>query len=232
MTDKPQATASSIIRDALKVNQLTYVSLGAQIGERPEKISIAVRCGSGLGKRAIEIRKKVAAALALDPSVVWDELYLHELSGSRARPGAERVAMFSQVSHEEWAAMKPRERLRSLLAEYGPVGAREFAVALDIPTRAIYNSVHRSTGGNPVREKIANWFGCEVHDIWGENEVAIAVPLHEILASHPEARAFYGFGDLTKPIVAPIRIARSIRVTKVQKPNVRFPKLPESVVPR
>lgn len=81
MTNKTEkiTLGHEIIRAAMKQRDLDFSELAEAINEkRPDKVSLAVRCTTGNHRRSIEIRKKVAQALDLDPAQVWDEVYLKE----------------------------------------------------------------------------------------------------------------------------------------------------------
>lgn len=206
--DSPENTqnpAYMIIREAMRNEGVTYADLAKRIGERKEKLSMAVRCSNGVGPRAIAIRRKIAKALMLDPKKVWDAIYLRERPPASKR-GFRPVKPFSEATGAEWEAMSPRERIRSLLADQES-DLTSLAKSMDINYRVLTNSLYRDTVSDDRKEAIAQYLGCRTSDIWNmsfiDHNSQNTKSLEAVLAANPTMTMFFGFGCLKRTFQHP-----------------------------
>lgn len=189
-----------IIREAMKREGIDYATIAQRIGEaRVDKLSVAVRCTTGVGPRAIEIRKKVAHALNLDPEKVWDKIYLQERT--REASGYSKAKPADLISGEEWAAMTPSARVRSLLRQHD-MTIQHLAEMYGVTYRVMTNNIYGATVNHEIRKDVAKQFGRDPAEIWdnlyGKTAEVSEQSLSEVLAENPNFETFLGFGDLTK----------------------------------
>lgn len=190
-----------IIREAMKQKRLNFETIAQLIGEpRTDKLSVAVRCTSGVGPRSIEIRKKIAHALNLDPEKVWDPVYLQVRP--RGAGGGTRVKPAYAISKKEWAEMAPSARVRALL-RMNDMKLHDLAEILGISYRILTNHIYGTTANHEIRLKVAEMFKRDPSEIWDElytkGEVKASKTLEEVLEEDPNHSVFFGLGDHTKP---------------------------------
>lgn len=222
--------AEAIIAEAMRAKGLTYQTIGERVDEAHERLRMTVRCRTGVGRRAIEIRRKVAEALDLVPEDVWDPMYLTE-TDHRTRVGNVAVKAFSDVSEEEWAAMMPRERARSILAERR-MSVMELSQEMGVGHRFVFNTLHRPHAKPEAQERLAAALGCEVDDIWGSADPTEGKALKTLLEDYPESRAFFGFGDMSTKIMSPYELiigsGRRLKKKKPTRYDILVPRLPRT----
>lgn len=190
------------IREAMKKQGVDYAAIAQRIGEpRVDKLSVAVRCTTGVGPRAIEIRKKIAHALNLDPEKVWDKVYLQERP--REAGGYSKAKPANLISADEWAEMQPSARVRSLLRQHD-MTIQQLAEMFNVTYRVMTNNIYGATVSHEIRKEVAKLLEREPAEIWDNLYGKLAddntkKSLDEVLSEDPDFQTFLGFGDLTKP---------------------------------
>lgn len=196
--NSPGKPAAEIIREAMKAKQIDQREMAERIGERADKLSIAIRCSSGSGPRSIEIRRKIAAFLALNPEEIWEEVYLTPRKVAPSQGVKLTVKRASDVSEDEWTQMDPAKRVRSLLRELN-IDLATLAEALDVSYRVLTNNIYGATVNNVLRPKIAEFLGVSPSRIWDDLYVPEGArdkrPLGQALRDDKGLKAFHGFGD-------------------------------------
>jgi len=187
----------------MKRQNLDYAGIAERIGEkRTDKLSVAVRCTNGVGRRAIEIRIKIAAALGLDPEQVWDKIYLQQRP--RGHAGYSKVQPANTISENDWRKMAPSARVRALLVE-NELNIQQLSEMYGVTYRVMTNNIYGNTASHDLRLKIAKQFNRAPEDIWdniyGSEDPRKNGPISKALAKQPQLAAFLGFGDLTKNLV-------------------------------
>lgn len=190
-----------IVREAMKRQGIDYATIAQRIGEaRVDKLSVAVRCTTGVGPRAIEIRKKIAHALNLDPEKVWDKIYLQERP--REAGGYSKAKPANTIPEAEWEKMAPSARVRSLLRQ-NDMTIQHLADMFGVTYRVMTNNIYGATASHEIRKEVAKLFGRKPAEIWdslyGQSVVTTQKSLAEVLSEDPTFETFLGFGDLTKP---------------------------------
>lgn len=193
----PEQPAHLIIKNALRQNGQKLMEVAKKLGEPPSKVSLAIRGTSGVGAKPIEIRKKVAEFLGLDPYEVWDASFL--TPKPRQKGGNRRVKRRMEYAKDDWAALAPKDKVRSILSEYD-MTFQDLSSVLDTPystlTSAIYGNFN--TG---VRLKVAEYLGVSAETIWPElhSTPAKSVDFEAQLRLRPDLRKMHGFGDMRVP---------------------------------
>jgi lambda repressor-like predicted transcriptional regulator len=198
MTPTPNLKSGhEIIRAAMEARGLTYQQIATDIGEKnQEKLSVAVRGSSGRGRKSIELRRKIAEYLSLDPADVWDKVYL-EVRPIKGRTGYKKVKRTFQWTPEEWAAITPSERLRSILADMD-MTLVTLAKVLKVPYTSLTNAVYGEEN-EALRARIAEFIERPAEDIWPEiyHKQESGVQLRKALAGNAGLKLFLGFGNMT-----------------------------------
>ena len=193
-------SANEIIRTAMRERGLTYKDVADQLGEKyPDKLAVAVRCSSGLGRRSIELRKRIAELLSLKPDDVWDEVHL-TIRARKPTAGFSKAKFSWQWTDEEWATIPSRERIRSLLADID-LKLTDVAKILNIPYGTLTNAIYgKST--DDVRRRVAEVVERPIEMIWPDiyNQPASKVSLRKAIAVNPGLTMFLGFGDMTRSV--------------------------------
>ncbi len=202
MADDPIKRPSEVIRAALKQHGLTLRALGEQLGERPEKLSVAVKCTNGVGPKAIELRKKVAEVLGLDPYEVWDPVFM--TPKIRQKGGYSKLKRRMEMSEDEFEALSPKDKVRSILADFD-TNVRELAELLDIPYSTLTSAIYGNFNDD-ARKRVAEYLRVPPEDIWPDlyarYDLKLKVPFKELLSKNPDLKTLHGFGDFTKPFDA------------------------------
>ena len=200
MPSNPKFTLPhEIVREAMKRQDLTLRLIATRLGERPDKLSIAVRGTSGVSRRSIELRHKVAELLSLDPYKVWDKDMMTVRSPT-ANNKKKKVTPVSELSEEQWNVMSGRERVRAMLTErkmtLRSLGEKLDNMPFSTVTKAIYGYPYEE-----ARKKIAAFFMKEPHEIWPD---LYSAQLAEDDPPRPESvddlspglKTFLGFGNM------------------------------------
>jgi len=192
--------AHEIIRAAMKERGLDFTAMAALIDEpRVDKLSVAVRCSSGTGQRAIEIRRKIARALDLEPENVWDKVYLEQRKVERT--GYKKAKFARDIKPAEWATLSPAERVRALAAERD-LSLVHLAEHFGLPYKNFTNHIYGTLTNHEVRLAVADFFKIHPSKIWDKKyaapEKSATVPLEDQITANPELEVWLGFGDLTK----------------------------------
>lgn len=189
--------AHSIVRAVMKQRGITYRELAARIGEpNTEKLSVAVRCTSGFGRKTIELRKRIAEELDLIPEDVWEKAHL-ELRPTRHTIGYSKVVGRSRLKEEEWKGLRSSEKIRSILADMD-MTFRSFAEYLKVPYSSMTNAVYGNSN-NAMRRRIADDLKINVEEIWPELYTTLEkkVPLAALSDEEGSGlKAFLGFGAM------------------------------------
>ena len=186
-----------IIRAAMEARGLTYQQIAVEIGEKnQEKLSVAVRGSSGRGRQSVELRRKVAEFLSLDPAEVWDEVYL-QVRSRKGTGGYSKVKRSFQWTPEEWAAITPSERLRSILADMD-MTLVSLAKVLKVHYSSLTNAVYGEEN-EALRARIAEFIERPAEEIWPDlhRKPQSGVPLRKAMAGNPGLKLFLGFGNMT-----------------------------------
>jgi len=200
MTNKTEkiTLGHEIIRAAMKQRDLDFSELAEAINEkRPDKVSLAVRCTTGNHRRSIEIRKKVAQALDLDPAQVWDEVYLKE-SQNKKQGGNHPIKPANKISKREWKTMSPASRVRALAAQKN-ITLEEIGKKFGVSYKSVTNHIYGITAKHEIRLGIAKLFAKKPEEIWPDLYSSLPdedLDFNEIAEKDPVLRAFWGFGDL------------------------------------
>ena len=196
-TTAPNQPAHVIIKNALRQNGLKLRELAEKLGEPPSKVSLAIRGTSGVGAKPIEIRMKIAEFLGLDPYEVWDAPFL--TPKPRQKGGNRKVKRRMEYEKEDWEALAPKDKVRSVLAEFD-MTVRDLSSILDIPYSTLTSAVYGNFNSD-ARLKIAEHLAIPAETIWPElHSPPVSNDDFEAqLQLRPDLRKMHGFGDMRTP---------------------------------
>lgn len=189
------------VANALKEGNLNFSRAAQLIGERPDKVSVAVRCTNGSGKRSIEIRNKIAELIGMDPLEIWDPSMMSPTrKPAQKRHGYSKAVPIDKLTEEEWKTMEPRERVRSLLTMEG-MTVRDLAQTIDVP----YSSLTGAIYGNhniAMRRRVAEYLNIDPSKVWPnlDNFAQPRIEVEDAIKQKPGLKTFFGFGDMTRTI--------------------------------
>ena len=188
-----------IIRRAMRQQNLTYNDIAHQIGARPDKLSIAVKCTSGVGPKAIKLREKIAMFLALDANEVWDAAFMNPRSYDERTGGKVAVQAASELTTAEWGLLTPSERVRALLLNK-KMTMIDMAAALSLNYKTMTKAIYGLAVGDEIRQSVAAFLSVEPVSIWpnlygAESEQNRLLTPADLL--NPWIARLVGLGDMT-----------------------------------
>ncbi|MFG5384457.1 hypothetical protein [Yoonia sp. R2-816] len=212
----PELPAHAIIKNALRQNGLKLFEVAENLGESPSKVSLAIHCTSGVGPKPIETRKKIARFLGLDPYEVWDASFL--TPKPRQKGGNRKVKRRMEYTKDDWAALVPKDKVRSILAEFDTT-VQDLSSILDIPYSTLTSAIYGNFNSD-ARLKIAEHLAVAPEKIWPElhSTPVSSVDFEAQLRLRPDLRKMYGFGDMRVPFSPqPVNPEQTDRATTVRK---------------
>lgn len=188
-----------IIRRTMRKQNLTYNDIAHQIGERPDKLSIAVKCTSGVGPKAIALRAKISAFLNLDPSDVWDAAFMTSRSYGERTGGKIALQPASELTAQEWDLLTPSERVRALLLDNQTTLAA-MAEALGLNYKTMTKAIYGISIGDETRQLVASFLKVETATIWPDLYGVAPEKISRLTADdllNPWIARLVGLGDMT-----------------------------------
>lgn len=200
MTSKPSIEESrKAIIDAMKSQGYNFTLLAKKMNVRGEKLAAAVKCTTGITPTTIELRKKAAETLGLDPYKVWNQEYL---SYTRKRPTGDRsikVKPADQLTEEEWDKLPPRMRVRALCQSKG-ITLKDLEKQLGVTYRMLTSAIYGAKEGYSLRKRISRALHHPMSEIWPDlhkPQPKAPAPSIQRASNSEEMDTFYGFGDLS-----------------------------------
>lgn len=202
-----------IIRRTMRKQNLTYNDIAHQIGERPDKLSIAVKCTSGVGPKAIALRAKISAFLNLDPSDVWDAAFMTSRSYEERTGGKIALQPASELTAKKWDLLTPSERVRALLLD-NQTNMVGMAEALGLNYKTMTKAIYGLSVGDETRQLVANFLKVEAATIWPDLYGVAPEKNSRLTADDlldPWIARLVGLGDMTVKCF-PARLSMSARL--------------------
>lgn len=188
---------ADVIKNLLRQDGLKLRDLAEELGESASKLSVAIRCTSGVGPKPIELRKKIAKFFDLDPYEIWDASFL--TPKKKEKGGNKSVKRRIEYTEEEWTDLAPKDKVRSILVEFD-MTMQDLSSILKIPystmTAAVYGNYNSA-----AREKIAEYLKTPAENLWPElhDKTPSKVNLTTLLKKRPDLRTLHGFGNMRLP---------------------------------
>lgn len=190
----------------MRKQDLTYNEIASMIDERADKLASAVRCSTGVPPKAIKLREKIAVFLGLDPSDVWDSVFMTprcRRSPRKMKTG--RAISDRKRAEDHWASSTPSERVRSLLRGK-EMQMDALAEALGLHYKTMTKAIYGLTVSDSTRHRIAEFLEEDPARIWPDLYVKASAkdrPLSESDLETPWLARLIGLGDMTIECLPP-----------------------------